>query len=217
VEESATEVAKFLPTTIAVGDTTGADSVDSNNTWTLTRTFPASSVAYAPSQLVNKDSIHVFEGSPKIHRPIKFETHMPFSVAMQIRRFWDSGTYDIFKLHTSDSDGLTIYFEDDYLKASFTQGSVVERVEWQETSYGSWHSVVVRRDPEGNFSLVVDGTEQDTAATGNTSAFANEITLGVIGEGAASEFNPRFGLAEFGMFDRYLSDAEITLLDTQIS
>ena len=218
VEYSSTEVAKFLPTTIAVGDTTGADSVDAGQTWTLTRTFPASSVAYAPSQLVNKDSIHIFEGSPKIHRPIKFETYMPFSVAMQIRRFWDSGTYDIFKLHTSDSDGLTIYFEDDYLKASFTQDSVVERLEWQETSYGSWHSVVVRRDPEGNFSLVVDGTEEDTTpASNNIRTFANEITLGVLGEGAASEFNPRFGLAEFGMFDRYLSDAEITLLNSQIS
>ena len=219
IKHSGTEVAKFLPTTIAVDATTGADEIaPSTQTWTLTRTFPASSVAYAPSQLVNKDSIHVFEGSPKIYRPIKFETYMPFSVVMQIRRFWDSGTYDIFKLHTSDSDGLTIYFEDDYLKASFTQGSVVERVEWQETNYGSWHSVVVRRDPGGNFSLVVDGTEQDTeSASSSILTFANEITLGVLGEGAAGEFNPRFGLAEFGMFDRYLSDAEITLLDTQIS
>ncbi len=218
VEHSGSEVAKFLPTTIAVGATTGADSVDAAQTWTLTRTFPASSVAYAPSQLVNKDSIHIFEGSPLIRKPIKFETYMDFSVVMEIRRFWDSGTYDVFKLHTADSDGLTVYFEDDYLKASFSQDTNVERVEWQETSYGSWHLVIVRRDAEGNFSLVVDGTEVDTSVVSPLiSTFANEISSAVLSEGAGGEWNARFGLAEFAFFDRYLSDAEITLLASQIS
>tara|TARA_R110000868_G_scaffold85191_3_gene239741 strand:+ start:148 stop:1062 length:915 start_codon:yes stop_codon:yes gene_type:complete len=218
VEESSIEVAKFLPTTIPVSAVAGADSVNASNTWTLTRTFPVDTVAYAPSQLVDKDSIHVFEGSPLIRKPIMFETYMDFSVVMQIRRFWDSGTFDVFKLHTADSEGLTVYFEDSYLKSSFTQGTNVERVEWQETGYGSWHLIVIRRDAEGNFSLVVDDTEADSSATSTVlSAFTNEISTAVLSEGVGGTWNARFGLAELGFFDRYLSDGEITLLSSQIS
>ena len=217
VEESSVEVAKFLSTTIAVTDTTGADSVNASNTWTLTRTFPASSVAYAPSQLVDKEFMHMYEGSLKLNKPLKIETYMPFSVVFNIRRFWNSGTFDIFKLHNVDSDGLTVYFEDDYLKASFTNSTVVERVEWQETGYGEWHTVVVRRDANGNFSLVVDGVEEDVSAAAVVLPFENEISSSVLGHGAASEFNARFGLSQFAMFERYLEDNEITLLVSQLS
>lgn len=216
VEDTGTEVAKFLPTTIAVADTTGTDAL--SKTWTLTRSYPANTVAYAPSQLVNKEFIHLFEGSPRISNCPQFETHMEFSVVMQLRRFWDSGRFDILKLHNSESEGLTVYFEDDYIKASFKEGDDTERVEWQETSYGDWHLVIVRRDPEGNFSLVVDSTEQDSIPVSpRRSVFTTPLESSVLSEGAISTWNARFGLAQFGFFDFYLTDAQITLLSSQIS
>lgn len=217
VEESSIEVAKFLPTTILATATTGADSVNSNNTWTLTRNFPASNVAYAPSQLVDKSFIHAYEGQPSLSHPAKIETHLAFSVVFKIRRFWNTGTFEVYKLHSVDSDGLTVYFEDDYLKASFTAGSVVERLAWQESAVGEWNTVVIRRDPSANFSMVVNGSEVDSTAVAVDSVFENEITVAGLSEGSNGAWNPRFGLAEFCWFNRYLFDSEITLLNSQIS
>ena len=217
VEESSTEVAKFLPTTIPVTAITGADSVNSSNTWTLTRNIPANTVVYAPSQLVDIPFVHAYEGQPGLSHPAKVETHLPFSVAFKIRRFWNTGTFDIYKLHSVDSDGLTVYFEDAYLKASFTAGSVVERLSWEESDIGAWNIIVIRRDPSGNFSMVVNGNEVDYTAASIDSAFGNEITVAALSEGSNGQWNSRFGLAEFCWFNRYLSDSEITLLNSQIS
>ena len=214
-------VAKFLPTTIGTGATTGADSVDANNTWTLTRNFPASSVAYAPSQLVNKESIHMYEGTPTMHNPPEIEAYHPFSVAMQVRRFWtaSAGTdYSIFKLLNAANQGLHIYYDGPAIKATFTDGIATETVTWTESpTYGSWHEVVVRRDADIGFSLVINGTEQSTASSAVGTTFSSATSSASFGEGAAGAWNARFGLAQFAYFNRRLSDAEITLMNSQIT
>ena len=214
-------VAKFLPTTIGTGATTGADSVDAGNTWTLTRNFPASSVAYAPSQLVNKESLHMYEGSPYLHNPPAVESYHPFSVFLQVRRFWtaSAGTdYDIFKLLNSTNQGLKIFYDGPAIKATFTDGTNTETVTWTESpTYGTWHEIVVRRSADVGFSLVVNGTEQSVVATAVNVPFTTATSSATFGEGAASEFNARFGLAQFAFFDRRLSDTEITLLNSQIT
>ena len=214
-------VAKFLPTTIGTGATTGADSVDAGNTWTLTRNFPASSVAYAPSQLVNKESLHMYEGSPYLHNPPAVESYHPFSVFLQVRRFWtaSAGTdYDIFKLLNATNQGLKIFYDGPAVKATFTDGTNTETVTWTEApTYGTWHEIVVRRSAAVGFSLVVNGTEQSVVDTAVNVPFTTATSSATFGEGAASEFNPRFGLAQFAFFDRRLSDTEITLLNSQIT
>lgn len=218
---SGTNLAKFLPTTIGTGATTGADSVNASNTWTLTRNFPASSVAYAPSQLVNKESLHVYEGSPYLHNPPAVESYHPFSVFLQVRRFWtaSAGTdYDIFKLLNATNQGLKIFYDGPAIKATFTDGTNTETVTWTESpTYGTWHEIVVRRSADVGFSLVVNGTEQSVVATAVNVPFTTATSSATFGEGAASEFNARFGLAQFAFFDRRLSDTEITLLNSQIT
>jgi hypothetical protein len=149
---------------------------------------------------------------------MKIESHTPFSVALRIKRLWsEGGTADIFKLHTADSDGLTIYFDDSELCASFTEAENVERVSWEDPSVGAWRVVVVRRDPQGNFSLMVDGDEVDFSPAISTAPFASEIVASVLSEGDANVFNALFSLSEFATYDRYLSDEEVSLLNDQIS
>ena len=218
---SGTNLAKFLPTTIAVGATTGADSVTASNTWTLTRNFPASSVAYAPSQLINKNFLHAYEGSPSLNNCPELEIHKDFSVLLQVRRFWtaSAGTdYDIFKIEDTSGKGLKIFYDGPAIKATFTDGTNTETVSWTESpTYGSWHWIVVRRDPTNGLSLVVNGTEQSTATATASVTFALPTTLAKFSEGAAGAWNARFGLAEYVFFDRKLTDAEITLLSSQIT
>ena len=212
-------VATFLPGTIASTATTGADSVDSNNTWTLTRSFPgSSSTAYAPSQVVDRDILHVYEGSPSMHNPPPIESYHPFSVLLQVRRFWTSGTYDIFRLENATNQGLRVFYEDGAIKATFTDNTNTETVTWTESpSFGDWHWLVVRRDPANGLELIVNGTSQSTATAAVVSTLTTATNSATFGQGAANEFNARFGLAEFAFFDRRLSDIEITLLGTEIS
>ena len=212
-------VATFLPGTIASTATTGADSVDSNNTWTLTRSFPgSSSTAYAPSQVVNRDILHVYEGSPSMHNPPPIESYHPFSVLLQVRRFWTSGTYDIFRLENATNQGLRVFYDDGAIKATFTDNTNTETVTWTESpSFGDWHWLVVRRDPANGLELIVNGTSQSTATAAVVSTFTTATNSATFGQGAANEFNARFGLAEFAFFDRRLSAIESTLLGTEIS
>lgn len=215
-------VAKFLPTTIGTGATTGADSVNASNTWTLTRNFPGSSAtSYAPSQLINKESIHFYEGSPSLHNVPPLESHSPFSVFLQIRRFWtaSAGTdYDIFKILNATNQGLKIFYDGPAIKATFTDGSNTETVTWTESpTYGTWHKVVVRRDGANGLSLVINGTEESTATLALNVPFTTSMSSATFSEGAASTFNSRFGLAQFAFYNRRLSDTEITLLNSQIT
>lgn len=212
-------VATFLPGTIASTATTGADSVTPANTWTLTRSFPgSSSTAYAPSQVVDRDILHVYEGAPSMHNPPPIESYHPFSVLLQVRRFWTSGTYDIFRLENATNQGLRVFYDDGAIKATFTDNTNTETVTWTESpSFGDWHWLVVRRDPANGLELIVNGTSQSTATAAVVSTFTTATNSATFGQGAASEFNARFGLAEFAFFDRRLSDIEITLLGTEIS
>jgi len=212
-------VATFLPDTIASTATTGADSVTPANTWTLTRSYPgSSSTAYAPSQVVDRDILHVYEGSPSMHNPPSLESYHPFSVLLQVRRFWTSGTYDIFRLENATNQGLRVFYDDGDIKATFTDNTNTETVTWTETpSFGDWHWLVVRRDPANGLELIVDGTSESTATAAVATTFTTATNSATFGQGAASEFNARFGLAEFAFFDRRLSDIEITLLGTEIS
>lgn len=210
-------VAYFLPSTIGASATSGVD--DDGKTWTLTRSYPgSSSTAYAPSQVVDRDILHVYEGSPTMHNPPPIESYHPFSVLLQVRRFWTSGTYDIFRLENATNQGLRVFYDDGAIKATFTDNTNTETVTWTETpSFGNWHWLVVRRDPANGLELIVDGTSESTATAAVASTFTTATNSATFGQGAASEFNARFGLAEFAFFDRRLSDIEITLLGTEIS
>ena len=187
----------------------------------MTRNFPASSVAYAPSQLINKNFLHAYEGSPSLNNCPELEIHKDYSVLLQVRRFWtaSAGTdYDIFKIEDTSGKGLKIFYDGPAIKATFKDGTNTETVSWTESpTYGTWHWIVVRRDPTNGLSLIVNGTEQATATATVDVTFALPTTLAKFSEGAASEFNARFGLAEYVFFDRKLTDAEITLLNSQIT
>jgi len=212
-----TRVAYFLPSTIGASATSGVD--DDGKTWTLTRSFPgSSSVAYAPSQVVDRDILHVYEGSPSMYNPPSLESYHPFSVLLQVRRFWTSGTYDIFRLENATNQGLRVFYDDGAIKATFTDNTNTETVTWTESpSFGEWHWLVVRRDPSNGLELIVDGTSQSTATAAVVSTFTTATSSATFGQGDVSEFNARFGLAKFAFFDRRLSDIEITLLGTEIS
>jgi len=152
--------------------------------------------------------------------PPELETYHPFSVLLQVRRFWTTGTYDIFRLENATNQGLRIFYDDADVKATFTDGTDTETVTWTETpSFGEWHWIVVRRDPANGLGMVIDGDNSGeiTAATSVLSTFTTVTDTGSFGQGAASEFNARFGLAEFAFYDRRLTDLEITLLGTEIS
>jgi len=228
-----TAVARFLPTTIAASATSGADSITGTNTWTLTRTFPASSIAYAPSQIINRDFLHVYEGGPTFNNCPEIEVYSDFSVLLQCRRFWTASTgteFDILRIETNEvtPKGLRIFYDGPAIKATFYDGTNTETVSWTESpAYGSWQWFVVRRDPTNGLSLVppgsyspsnlVSGSEITASATA-TSLFSSPTSVMKLGEDdGASTWNARFGLSEFVYFDRKLTDAEIELLSTQIS
>ena len=215
---SGTRVAYYLPTTIAASAVSGVD--DDTVTWTLSRNFPASSVAYVPAQSLSKDAIHMYEGSPYINNSPTIEVYDKFSVALQVRRFWnDTGlTMDIFRLENSDGYGLHVYYDGDSIKADFTDGTNTESVSYTESpAFGDWHVVVVRRNPESGFVLNVDGTDIETATISATTTLTNQINVASIGQGDANTFASRFALAHYAFFDRYLTDNEITLLNSEIS
>ena len=135
-----------------------------------------------------------------------------------MRRFWTSGTYDIFRLENATNQGLRVFYDDGAIKATFTDNTNTETVTWTESpSFGDWHWLVVRRDPSNGLELIVDGTSQSTATATVVSTFTTATSSATFGQGDVSEFNARFGLAEFAFFDRRLSDIEITLLGTEIS
>ncbi|MEL0098116.1 MAG: hypothetical protein VW907_01005 [Opitutae bacterium] len=228
-------VARFLPTTIAASATTGADSVDGNNTWTLTRTFPASSVAYAPSQIIDRDFLHVYEGGPTFNNCPEIEVYSDFSVLLQCRRFW-TGTasagpaFDILRIETDEvaPKGLRIFYDGPAIKATFYDGTNTETVSWTESpAYGSWQWFVVRRDPTNGLSLVPPGSysasnlvsdSEITATASATSLLTLPTSVMKLGQDDGDgTFNARFGLSEFAYFDRKLTDAEIVLLSMQIS
>ena len=213
-----TRVAYYLPTTISGSATSGIDA--DSITWTLTRNFPASAVAYVPAQSLTKDAIHMYEGSPYLNNTPTVEVYDKFSVALQVRRFWDDSgvTMDIFRLENSDGYGLRVYYDGPSIKADFTDGVSTESVSYTEVpAFGEWHVVVVRRDPEAGLVLNVDSVDVQTATISATRTFVDPVNLGRIGQGDGNTFNSRFALSHFAIFDRYLADNEITLLNSEIS
>jgi len=202
-------------------DTESSGTDDHGGTWALTRGWPTGGT-YSPSQPIDKDMIHMYESSPEIANSPKLEHWSPFSVAMQIRRFWTGtegvDTFDILKIQNEDGHGLHVYYDGAKLKADYTDGTQTESVEWTESTpdYGAWHRVVVRRNGS-HLSLVIDGTSADTADIALSSPFSTETSLASLNEGALNSWVPRFGLAHFGFFSRYLEDNEITLLESEIS
>lgn len=213
-----TRVSYYLPTTIGGSATSGIDA--DSATWTLTRNFPASAVAYVPAQSLSKDAIHMYEGSPYLNSPPTIEVYDKFSVALQVRRFWnDTGlTMDIFRLENSDGYGLHVYYDGASIKADFTDGTTTESVAYTESpAFGEWHVVVVMRDPASGFVLNVDGVSIETATISANRTFVNPVNVASLGQGAGNTFNSRFALSHFVMFDRYLADKEITLLNSEIS
>jgi hypothetical protein len=213
---SGTRVAYFLPNTL--GASSGVD--DDATTWTIARTFGA--VNYMPAQLVDRPALHFHEGSPSMNNPPPIEVHSEFSIVLHIRRHWTDVTtveYDIFRLENASEEGLRVYFDGPDVKATFTDGTNTESLSWTESpDYGDWHVVVIRRDPASDvFSMVVDGVEEDSTTISAVDTFVEKINSGTFSEGASGEWNPRFGMAAFVGYTRYLSDGEITLLDSQIS
>lgn len=217
---SGTRVAYFLPSTIGASATSGTD--EDATSWSITRSFPSSAAtAFIPAQIVDTECVHMYEGSPSLTNCPELEIYTDFSVVLKTRRFW-TGTettdvFDIFKIVNSDGYGLTVFYDGPKIKATFYDGTNTETVEWVESpTYGYWHDIVVRRSAGNNFSLVIDGEEVDTDTVAASVQFANPTNVCKFSTGTTNEFNARFALAEFGFFSRYLTDGEITLLDSEI-
>lgn len=223
--QAGTSVAYFTPSTIgAAANPASATGTDNKSkTWTLTRTFPTVTTAYAPSQIIDKPAIQAFKGAPVIAEAPQLEYFTPFSVGMQVRRHWKatSGTeYNVFSLLNTESSaqGLKIFYEDDKLKATFSDGTFTETVSYTETTFGGWKNVVVQRDPQTGFRLYVDGALAQSATINSSLApFAAPTTVGTFGQGTASQYFARFSLSHFAFFDRFLSTNEISLLNSQLT
>ena len=223
--QSAQSVAYFTPATIgAAANPASATGTDNKSkTWTLTRAFPTVTDAYAPSQIIDKPAIQAFKGAPVIAEAPELEHYTPFAIAMQVRRHWKatSGTeYNIFSLLNTEGSpqGLKIFYEDNKLKATFTNGTFTETVSYTETTFGGWKNVVVQRDPRFGFQLWVNGAQAQIANinTGITQ-FVNPTSVGTFGQGTASQYFARFGLSHFAYFDRLLTVREISLLNSQLT
>ena len=223
--QSAASVAFFTPSTIGAATNpascTGTDN--KSKTWTLTRTFPTVTTAYAPSQLIDKPAVQAYKGAPVIAEAPQIEYYTPFSIAMQVRRHWtaSSGTeYNIFSLLNTEStpQGLKIFYVDGKLRATFSDGNFTETVSFTETPFGNWKNVVVQRDPQTGFRLYVNGTLAETATINTSLApFASPTSVGTFGQGTASQYFARFSLSHFAYYDRFLSTNEISLLNSQLT
>ena len=131
-----------------------------------TKLFGSSADSYAPSQLVNKESIHFYEGSPSLHNvpPLVAFSVLCIFTNKKILNTSAGTDYDIFKILNATNQGLKIFYDGPAIKATFTDGSNTETVTWTESpTYGTWHKVVVRRDGANGLSLVINGTEESTA------------------------------------------------------
>ena len=223
--QAGTSVAYFTPSTIgAAANPASATGTDNKSkTWTLTRTFPTVTTAYAPSQIIDKPAIQAFKGAPVIAEAPQLEFYTPFSIGMQVRRHWKatSGTeYNIFSLLNTQSpaQGLKIFYEDNKLKATFSDGTFTETVSYTETTFGGWKNVVVQRDPQTGFRLYVNGTLAENATINKSlAAFAAPTTVGTFGQGTGSQYFARFSLSHFAFFNRFLSTNEISLLNSQLT
>ena len=223
--QSGASVAYFTPSTIgAAANPASATGTDNKSkTWTLTRAFPTVTAAYAPSQIIDKPAIQAFKGAPVIAEAPELEHYTPFAIAMQVRRHWKatSGTeYNIFSLLNTEGSpqGLKIFYEDNKLKARFTNGTVDETVSYTETTFGGWKNVVVQRDPRYGFQLWVNGVKAEIAQPNiNITRFVNPTSVGTFGQGTASQYFARFGLSHFTYFDRLLTVREISLLNSQLT
>ena len=187
--------------------------------WAISRGFPsAAATAYSPAQVVDQTFIHMYNGALNLKNSPTVEVYKPFSVLLKLRRFWNSGTFDIFNIVNGDNEGLHIYYNDATIAASFNGGSFSELVSWTESPIGAWNWVVVRRDPTASLSIVGNGSlnTSSSAAVVVPSVFTESTSIARFGSGALGEYNARFGLAEFVFFERYLSNEEITLLAAQI-
>ena len=184
--QAATSVAFFTPSTIgAAANPASATGTDNKSkTWTLTRTFPTVTTEYAPSQIIDKPAVQAYKGAPVLNDPPQIEYYTPFSIGMQVRRHWkaSSGTeYNIFSLLNTESSpqGLKIFYVDDKLRATFTDGTYTETVSFTETTFGGWKNVVVQRDPQTGFRLYVNGTLAETATINdNLAPFASPTSVG---------------------------------------
>lgn len=213
----ANAVAYFTADTIASTETSGLDEFD--YTWEISRTWPTGG-SYAPSQVIDIPMIHVYESAPYIHNPASLEIYSTFSYVFKLRRLWTGtegvDTYNIFSALNDDSYGLSVYYDGPKIKVEFSDGTLTESVEYVESpTFGDWHNVVIRRD-SGGLSLVVDGVEHDSTPMVLATPFVSPTSNHYFSEGALNVWNPRFALGEYAFFSRYLSDAEITLLESQI-
>lgn len=227
----------FTPTTIAASDTSGADITDNTLTWTLTRGWPITTTpdgnwsdgTYSPSQVIDLPCIHMYESKPEIAQATNavhgftLEHWSPFSMFFHIKRVWTGteGTdiYEIFNVDYGSGAGFRIYYDGPKIKATFSDGTNTESVEWEETSpsYGDWHTVVVRRN-SSTFGIVVDADTagEATTALALTTPLPNTTPSRYFSDGDVNTWTPRFALARFTFFNRYLSDGEIALLETEV-
>lgn len=209
-------VAYFTPDTIPSTDSSSIDS--EGYTWEIDRTW-ATGGAYAPSQVIDKNMIHMYESTPHIANPGSIEIYSSFSFALQVRRLWTGtegvDTYNILSAVNSDYYGLNLYYDGPKIKADFYDGTTTESVEYVEDAVGEWHTIVIRRNSDG-LSMVVDGVEEDSTPMMLTVPFNHQIDNLYFSQGELNEWNSRFALAQYAFFTRYLTDTEITLLESQI-
>ena len=222
-------LAKFTPLLL---DTVDSAADTYSKTWTVQRTFPVSTaVEFAPAQTVTRDAVHMFYGGPSMANPPQLETFKPFSVAFSVRRHWtgSAGTiYDVLRLlnDPDDTAGFHVYFDGPKLKVEFLDGSVdnlsqpivetleTSAVDFPDVAYREWADVVIRRSAAANtFSIVVNGDfDKEATSTISANAIMPVLNKFILGFGSGAECVPRFSISNLVFFDRFLSDAEISLL-----
>jgi hypothetical protein len=180
IYDGATEVARFdvddffwtttKGSTYVPAQTSKADPVDGDATWTLTRLWDTAN-EYEFSSHVNR-SLFKFKGdvtgSSKFDSDIEFEEGIPFTVAIAARRFWSGSDQVTIVDHMRSSGGWKMIYDGDSVvtTVSNTEGTV--SLAWNETvsgRLGRLNLLVLRRNfSDGVFELLANGVIVDSVA-----------------------------------------------------
>lgn len=211
-------VAYYTTSTLSAGASAGTDALSAS--WELNRSWPADSYFYVPSQVIDRSYFSTYEGTLDVKKKLHLENYSSVSVSGAFRRHWtDASTeYNIYKVVNSSGQGLQLKYSGTKFVATYSDGTLTETVEWTESPvYGSWHVYAVRRSAQSGLELWVDGTLVDSADAEDLEVFGSVTRTAEIGEGNSNTFNPRVEVASLTIYDRYLSNPEIALLNSELS
>lgn len=227
VFDSGNDEAMFLPSTIPPdgttqeGVTTGADSATLGPvTWELDRAYHTGvDEEYLPSQVINRDFIHMQDGVITIEKVKPVDIHTPVTYVMVLRTFHTGGTDDILRHQDDNTNGVLVQFSGTDVVASITDGTnTLGPITWTAEAdgrIGYWNVVAVRYCPICGLAININGIERASDTTPDLTDLLvganDQIILGEAGD------LKDFGLAGFAMFDRHLTDAELVKLNDEMN